>query len=199
MNMDKKRKIIAITLFFGLAAVCALFIFFGHQLIRGMYEGKSIPILHGIIRGQNFHPVDFYFKEADKLFLTVLFLFLIISVLRIYMPWVLKKKYLERHTDEIDQIPEAHIGLWIVLAAGLSLFIELMIIRLHSSFFQLFAYFKNVSLLSCFLGLGIGYARGPRRPLATPLILPLLALQIVLMHFFSFDPIAKFLQNPIRL
>jgi hypothetical protein len=46
----------------------------------------------------------------------------------------------------------------------------MMMIRLHASYFQLFAYFKNISLLSCVLGLGIGYARGQIKPLTTPLL-----------------------------
>lgn len=189
------RKIIILLL--GLLAVYLLSVFFGHQLIRDMYEGKSLHILNGVISGQGVHPVEFYFNYAGMLLVKVFSLLLIGGILSICMSWVLENKYLEKHTDAIDEIPEAQIGLWIALAAGLSLFIELMIIRLHSSYFQLFAYFKNASLLSCFLGLGIGYARGLRRPLATPVVLPFLALQIVLMHFLSFNPIAKFLQNPI--
>jgi len=105
--------------------------------------------------------------------------------------------WLERHTDAIDGIPDAALGAAIVLAAALGLYAELMIIRLHSSYFQLFAYFKNVSLLSCFLGLGIGYARGARRPLATPLVLPALAVQIAFLHVLRRSPLAEHLQNPI--
>ena len=66
-----------------------------------------------------------------------------------------------------------------------------------SSYFQLFAYFKNVSLLSCFLGLGIGYARGARRPLATPLVIPALALQVVVLEVVRRSAVAELLQNPI--
>ena len=82
---------------------------------------------------------------------------------------------MDKHTDNIDSLPDLNLGIWIALAAGLGLFMELMVIRIHSSYFQLFAYFKNVSLLSCFLGLGIGYARGSLRPLTTPFVLPFMA------------------------
>jgi spermidine synthase len=105
--------------------------------------------------------------------------------------------YLESHTDHIDGLPVSHIWFWIALSAGVGLFAELMIIRIHGSFFQMFAYFKNVSLLSCFLGLGIGYIRGRHRPLLTPLVLPLLFLQILLMYLLRFTPIADWLHNPI--
>ena len=105
--------------------------------------------------------------------------------------------WLERHTDAIDAIPDYALGAAIALAAALGLYAELMLIRLHSSYFQLFAYFKNVSLLSCFLGLGIGYARGARRPLATPLVVPALALQIAFLAILRRSPVADALQNPI--
>ncbi len=113
------------------------------------------------------------------------------------MTFMSVERWLAKHTDDIDAIPDARVGLAIALAAGLGLYLELMIVRLHSSYFQLFAYFKNVSLLSCFLGLGIGYARGSRRPLATPIVLPLLAAQIVLMSILRFSLLAQFLHNPI--
>ncbi len=107
------------------------------------------------------------------------------------------RPWLDAHTDAVDAIPDHALGAAIALAAGLGLYAELMIIRLHSSYFQLFAYFKNVSLLSCFLGLGIGYARGARRPLTTPLVLPALAVQIVFLHVLRRSPVAEALQNPI--
>ena len=89
------------------------------------------------------------------------------------------------------------IGLWIALAAGLGLYTELMIIRWHASCFQVFAYFKNISLLACFLGLGIGYAIGPRRPVATPLVLPGLAVQFVVLYVLRFSALKVQLNNPI--
>ena len=41
---------------------------------------------------------------------------------------------------------------------GLSLFLELAVIRWHGSEWEMFAFYKNFSLLACFLGLGLGYA-----------------------------------------
>jgi SAM-dependent methyltransferase len=107
------------------------------------------------------------------------------------------RRLLERHTDDIDAIPAARVTVAIVLASALALYVELMIIRLHSSYFQLFAYFKNVSLLSCFLGLGIGFARGNQRPLLTPLVMPLVALQVIFMTLLRFSLMAGSLQSPI--
>lgn len=111
--------------------------------------------------------------------------------------WPRLSSALEMHTDAIDRIPVARLGLWVALAAGLGLYAELTIIRLHSSYFQLFAYFKNISLLSCFLGLGIGYMLGRRRPLLTPLVVPGIALQVLLMHFVYSSGMESALQTPV--
>ncbi len=111
--------------------------------------------------------------------------------------WQTLQQQMERHTDTIDNLPLKQIGLWILLAAGLSLFTELMIIRIHSSSLQLFSYFKNISLLSCFLGLGIGYTLGHKRPVMTPLVLPLLAIQIAILCFLRSTGLGILLQNPI--
>lgn len=112
-----------------------------------------------------------------------------------WWPWL--GAVLDGHTESMDAIPVSRLGLWIALAAGLGLYAELMVIRLHASYFQLFAYFKNVSLLSCFLGLGIGYALGPKRPLTTPLMLPILGLQAVLLFLLRDQQVAAMLQTPV--
>ncbi len=203
LKKTQKSIILALIIFLFLLAVWIGFKLYGYQLINAMYEGRSIGILNRIIEHRDIHPVEFYLKKADRffsMFFAIVFLipFLIIFLRPAHiLSWSQKWKRLETHTDDIDAIPDSQIAFWIVLAAGLSLYMELMIIRLHSSFFQLFAFFKNVSLLSCFLGLGIGYARGSKRPLATPLVLPFLALQIVFMYLLRFSSLADYLQNPI--
>lgn len=59
----------------------------------------------------------------------------------------------------------ASTALTVFLSALLTLFYELLLIRYHSVMLPIFGYFKNVSLLACFLGLGLGYqqAGGPNR------------------------------------
>lgn len=177
---------------------------YGHRLVTDIYEGRSVSFLNALIKWQSVQPLEYYLELADKSFFSLLltYPFILVILYLILRPKFIiiglsKSKWLSRHTDFVDAIPDSHIGLWIALAAGLSLYSELMIIRLHSSYFQLFAYFKNVSLLSCFLGLGIGYARGSKRPLTTPLVLPFFALQIIFMYILRYNPIVKLLQNPI--
>ncbi|HTF56912.1 MAG TPA: hypothetical protein VK661_06740 [Planctomycetota bacterium] len=101
------------------------------------------------------------------------------------------------HGAEIDAIPEGRRGPWIALAACAGLVVELVLVRWQSSSFQLFAYFKNVTLFSAFLGLGMGYAVGPSRPLMAALVLPALSLQVVLFHGLRFSLLQPVLQNPV--
>ncbi len=125
----------------------------------------------------------------------------------VFGAWLLRRKWesltrpvvemLARHTEAVEGLGTARLRLLIALAAGLGLFAELALIRLHASQFQLFAYFKNVSLLSCFLGLGLGYARSGRGALLTPLVLPALALQLAFLSVLRTWRDAPFLQNPI--
>ncbi len=122
---------------------------------------------------------------------------LAVSLWRKRNAWTGLNDLLQEHTDRVDGIAKARVGLWIAVTAAMGLYIELMIIRVHGSYFQLFGYFKNISLLSCFLGLGLGYIMGGRRPLTTPLVLPFLAIQIALMCFLRSRGIATALQNPI--
>ena len=72
-----------------------------------------------------------------------------------------------------------------------------MIIRLHSSYFQIFAFHKNFSLLSCLLGLGIGYIFGGRPLINLKYCFPMFSLQILFMFLLRYTPLGPFLQNPI--
>ena len=114
----------------------------------------------------------------------------------LWWPYLLGR--LNQHTDHIDTLSERHAGWWILLASGLCLYVELLIIRWHASCFSLFAHFKNISLLSCFLGLGIGYTLGRRRPLTTPLLLPALSIQIIVLQLLRTSKIQYLLMNPIK-
>lgn len=106
-------------------------------------------------------------------------------------------KSMEQHTDSLDALPDSSIGGWIALASGVGLFVELMLIRWQASTFQFFAYYKNISLLAAFLGLGIGYALGQRRPVLTPLVLPALGLQFGVLYLLRFSYLAEQLRNPV--
>lgn len=99
--------------------------------------------------------------------------------------------------SDIKHLKKYNINYLIAGAAGLGLFLELAIIRMHSSFFQMFAFFKNFSLLSCLLGLGVGYLFGYKKIYSLKWVFPFITIQILLMYFVKNTPIALFIQNPI--
>ena len=135
----------------------------------------------------------FYFLPTFPLFIIVLF-----SI--IYSKKILFAKnflLIEKQDTDISHINKINLNYLIALAAGLGLYLELMIIRLHSSFFQLFAYFKNISLLSCLLGLGVGYLFGHKKLYSLKWVFPLLTVQVSLMYLLKNTYFGMLLQNPI--
>src|SRR5438477_12663866 len=97
----------------------------------------------------------------------------------------------------LDQLSPARLRLAVFTASALALYVELVLVRWHATCFHAFAIFKNVSLLSCFLGLGLGYALSgrPRGLLST--FLPLLALQTLLFGVLSTTQYGGRAINPV--
>ncbi len=86
----------------------------------------------------------------------------------------------------------------VMLASALGLFLEMAIVRWHSSCMHTFGVFKNVSMLSCFLGLGIGYAvAGQKRKPRLHVVLPLLALQCIAFAIISRTRLGRLSLNPV--
>jgi spermidine synthase len=81
----------------------------------------------------------------------------------------------------IDTMPVRYVDLAIAGAAGVSLLLELSVIRWQSSVFPFFAFYTNFGLLACFAGLGLGYALASRDRIPLVLVLPLLAWQFALL------------------
>ncbi len=81
----------------------------------------------------------------------------------------------------LEELPERWVTRAIFSAAALSLFLELAVIRWQATVFPFFSFYKNLSLLSCFAGLGLGYALGRRDRVPLFLTLPLLCWQFLLM------------------
>lgn len=177
---------------------------FGHQAVTVAYQSGLKALVDALVPGKTFDELSIYLSQADQSFLhlwTALLLALVMIGTAVRPDWVGNwtplRSLLDRHAKSVDSIQEQQVEGYIAFAAGLGLFLELMVIRLHSSYFQLFAYFKNISLLSCFLGLGIGYATSGRRSPDTPLVLPLFVLQATFLYLLRHTPVGLFLQNPI--
>jgi hypothetical protein len=81
----------------------------------------------------------------------------------------------------IDRLTVARLPLAVAAAAGLGLLFELGVIRWQASVFEFFAFYKNLGLLACFLGLGLGYSLARREGVPLVLVAPLLAWQFVLL------------------
>lgn len=82
------------------------------------------------------------------------------------------------------------------VASVLGLFLEICLIRWHGTEFRAAAYFKNVTLLACFLGLGLGFVIAERRRSYFPIALPLLAGHVILLDLFSRLGIDSILRLP---
>jgi hypothetical protein len=103
----------------------------------------------------------------------------------------------DEQTQALEQLPAAWTRVAVVATSALALYVELVLVRWHASCFHAFAIFKNVSLLSCFLGLGIGFGLSGRRRSTLAAFLPLLALQAVLFGLLSLTPLGGHRFNPV--
>jgi SAM-dependent methyltransferase len=81
----------------------------------------------------------------------------------------------------------------IVLVTMLSLLLELVLIRWLASVFPVYSFYKNFTMLACFLGLGAGYAVAERQPCAPALVLPMLALFVGVITLLRYDTGALYL------
>jgi spermidine synthase len=77
--------------------------------------------------------------------------------LLVFLKPILQKQASEQLTW-FDTLPERFLPLAIAGSAGVSLALELSIIRWQGTVFEFFAFYKNYGLLACFAGLGLGYA-----------------------------------------
>ena len=103
----------------------------------------------------------------------------------------------DAHSHFIDTIPAGRIRAGVFLASALTLYLEMVMVRWHASCFHAFAIFKNVSLLSCFLGLGIGYGLSGRQRIRLAAVLPLLAFQAFLFGVLSTTNLGGRRINPV--
>ncbi len=104
---------------------------------------------------------------------------------------------MEEFGRRVDGLSPAARRLDLVLVSVLGLFLEVALIRWHGTEFRACAYLKNITLLACFLGLGLGFARARRPIVSYPLALPLLALQVLAMDALSQADADQAIRTPI--
>src|SRR5260370_41488934 len=81
----------------------------------------------------------------------------------------------------LKNLPEQYVNLAIFTSAALSLFLDLSVIRWQAAVFPFLAFYKNLSLLACFAGLGLGYGMGRRNRVPLFVAVPLFCWQFALM------------------
>jgi SAM-dependent methyltransferase len=81
----------------------------------------------------------------------------------------------------------------IILVTMLSLLLELVLIRWLASIFPVYSFYKNFTMLACFLGLGAGYAVAEKQPCAPAMVLPMLALFVGVITLLRYDTGAAYL------
>jgi SAM-dependent methyltransferase len=86
-------------------------------------------------------------------------------------------------SDFVDNLDPKWVIPAIAAAAGVSIFLELSLIRWQAGELEFYSFYKNFGLLSCVAGLGIGYVLSSRRGVPLALAAPLLALQQVVVVF----------------
>ena len=86
----------------------------------------------------------------------------------------------------INGLSPSHLRTAVIVTAGLSLFLELVLIRWEAGLFVIFALYKNFTLLACFCGLGIGYAKARDRQLTLPAALPMILLLLAVFSFLRY-------------
>ena len=174
------------------------------QPFQSLSQSGFDKILDFIIKSEELNRINSYLEQADKKFFffycAIYFFFLILVLFTNFNNILFSKNKLFKFNNiefKIDTKSKSKLYFYIALAAGFGLFLELAIIRIHSSYFQLFAYFKNISLLSCFLGLGIGFSLSNKRLTSLGWVFPFLAAQIIFLFLLKNTPITAFFQNPI--
>lgn len=96
--------------------------------------------------------------------------------------------FLTQNMEWLKSRPLNQARIYTLLACATALFFELAVIRWHAADCQLFSYYKNLSLMSVFLGLGIGYSCADQKRSFAPLIFPGFLVQwlifyVALNHF----------------
>ena len=172
-----------------------------NRLFNFLYQ-NGFEVIINFIFSENTNFIQKYIDLADlnfyylyfSFFILVVAIFLMINLKKI----IFSKNFIIQNKElNFTNLGKKEIFLNVILAAGLSLFLELSIIRIHSSYLHFFSYLKNISLLSCFLGLGIGYALKKYKIYSVNWIFPLVTLQVIILYFLSQTPVSIILINPI--
>jgi SAM-dependent methyltransferase len=105
----------------------------------------------------------------------------------------------ERFSAAIDALAGRRRGFEIVVASLLGLFLEVLLIRWHGCELRAAAYFKNITLLASFLGLGLGFAGAGAKRVSLLSALPALAAQVLAITLMGSGGADDILKLPVGL
>lgn len=106
---------------------------------------------------------------------------------------------MDEFTARVDRLAGAARGRELIVVSILGLFLEVLLIRWHATELRAAAYFKNVTLLASFLGLGLGFAAANRARLAFLTAPIALAIQIVVIAVMGRGQLDDLLKHPSNL
>ena len=195
-TINKNSFVIVISTY--IFSILCWYLFSNGSPFLSLYENGLDNVLLNIIQSESTARIRNLVVQLDQSFFKVMISFMLFITMCLLL---LKSKkiifsnnfYNFFNTEEFDAKKlKSNIYILIAVAAGLGLFLELSIIRIHSSYFQLFAYFKNLSLLSCFLGLGIGYSFSKVKFYSLNWTFPIVVLQVSFMYLLKDTPVTLF-------
>lgn len=103
---------------------------------------------------------------------------------------------MSRFTQSVDRLSGRSRAVDLFVISFLSLFLEVLLIRWHAASLVAASYFKNVTLLAAFLGLGLGFAAAKRIRLSA-LTAPLaLAIQVLVLSALDARGFDSFIRHP---
>jgi len=82
------------------AIAVPLYYFFGEQLVRDIYAGKSLGILNGLITQQAQYPVEHYLQVVNKAFWMRIVGFPLTFVFAVFICWILKYLFLKIEDED---------------------------------------------------------------------------------------------------
>ncbi len=102
----------------------------------------------------------------------------------------------------ISTLPASRVAWMVFLSSSALLLVELVLIRWHGCVFEFFSLYKNVTLISCFAGLGLGFALSRGR--ALPLFFTCLIILVQTIYLLALRyglptwRVSTFLMNPVK-
>lgn len=98
--------------------------------------------------------------------------------------------------DRLQSLPPSWVTIAIILCSAATLLLELTMIRIQGGYVQVLALLKNISLLSCFLGLGLGFVLRRSMFFSLPLLPLLLLVQVGFLKCLYKTDAYRALGNP---